>query len=383
MRRVLKPIGDVDVDNAPAPVVRRVTVGAVDDTAEREADDVSAVVTSLLDRPALIGAPQAAATGRIRRRPEAPMVRRKLTEVADNDDVVVVKEHLNVMMDTGRSFFDETRLIFRLNELLPTPDAHLKATCGTFARASKGSDATALHDAINALAVEANGKYDGLMTSLSTLRDATSDTSDALTSHFKEAGMTVGKDEQMLETASVKLRQAVFKTDPLAFVIALYEFREWLKPQEYKWYYDEFESSNKKAIAEDKSVDTDKPTPGIVTLAELRKVAPMGTTGGQRYTPDRTHGAYRYHVSISFKIIDTKANLKLSPTKKKVEISNFHVSFEPAAGGKVFYWWRQQGKKGNYVFNNVAGDTASGTVGMQTAADTAVTNAAAGVNCTA
>jgi hypothetical protein len=221
------------------------------------------------------------------------------------------------------------------------------------------------------------------MAGLSTLRDSTSDTSDALTAHFKEAGMTVGKDEQMLEEASRKLRQVVFKSDPLDFVVALHEFNQWLKPQEYKWYYDEFVEGNKKAIAEDKSEDTDKAKPGIVTLAELRKVAPMGTTGGQRYTPDRTHGAYRYHVSISFKVIDTKANLKLSPMKKKVEITNFHVSFEPAAGAKVYYWWRPQGAKGNYVFNNVAGAVGSATLAMRTAADTAVTNAAAGVNCVA
>ena len=367
-------------DEAPAPVGRRAAVGATDDAVEREADDVSAIVTSLLDRPAAVDAPAT----RIRRRVEVPVVRRKLTEMAVSDDIAVVKEHVKSTMDTGRTYFEEAKFIYLLNELVATPDTGLRAKCSDFVKANKGSDPAALSAAINALATEANAKYDSLMTALSTLRDDTSDTSDALRSHFSGSVIKVGKDEQMLDQCNLQLRQAVFKEDPFDFVVALATFRDWLKKQDYKWYFDEFAEGNRKAIAEDSGPAEDEGSPGIVTLAELRKVAPAGTTGGQRYTPDRSLGAWRYHVSISFKVIDTKANLKLAPTKKKVEISQFHVSFEPSGGGaKVFYWWRQQGKKGNYVFNNVAGASASATVAMRNAADSAVANAAPEVRCTA
>ena len=51
----------------PAQVVRRLEVGAVDDPAERESDDVSAIVASLLDRPTTLGAAAQAGVTRIRR----------------------------------------------------------------------------------------------------------------------------------------------------------------------------------------------------------------------------------------------------------------------------------------------------------------------------
>lgn len=314
------------------------------------------------------------------RRAPARVIRRTLAPaaIADFD---TVRALLNARQDTGRTFIEECGLLFRISELSTVVVPDLKKQLAAVDKAAQGTDAPALVAAMNRLADTLNPVTDDLMAALTTLRDFYADIGDSLKAHFSGDGLIAGRDQVLLKAAESKIRQANFKEDPDAFVREILAFRKWVQGEEYAYAYDEFVAAHPVETPEEQEQAEPAELPaGRTTVLKLRGVAPVGSTAGQRYSSERKMTGCHYHLSVSYKIIESKANLSAKPSVKQLEVQNFHVSFEPNAGGaKTYYWWKRTGA-GKFAFDKVAGPP--GNAAKRNAADALVASAAPELNCT-
>lgn len=305
------------------------------------------------------------------------IIRRSLARVAEGSDTAAIRVHAKSIQDTGIEWLAEVNHVIAVNKLSAAPVTAISGARSAMIVALKGNDDALKVEKMNALVDLANQHYPRL---ISEQRELYSDMQVELKPVADKIGISPGLDEKVVESAYNKIRLTNLKEADHDFITAVTEFEAWLKTQE-QWNYtfiawrDDFLGD--RATAEE--VDAEKTTPGIVTLGQLRQVAPVGTTGGQRYTPEKRFGdTHSWHVSISFEMF---GKLEAKPSKRKIRITSFHASFERRTNGvKAYYWWRKTGE-GAFVYNERQGQ--GHLEGMSDLARPAVTAAAEALGCTA
>jgi hypothetical protein len=321
--------------------------------------------------------------------PEAVVQRVLAAPAGATDNMAAIATHRNSIQDSGRTFHSEAEFLGLTAAVIEPKDDAFLTVYGAYVKATKGTDPVAARAAIDALVLAGNAKYAVFVAHVAALRAKYEDISDQLQEYVKGIPVSPGLDDKLMEETARKIRQMAFRADDAAFVRHLYDFQKWIEKETKEGYGYAYNDWLAAKAGEPEPLEAAAPAaqPGVMTVSQLRAVAPIGTTAGQRYTPNVAwHGTHTYHVSVSFSLDVSKANRKLKPPQRKLQITNFHVTYTNNANPdapdaqKPRYWWRRTGA-GTFVYDNASGP--GHLAGMLPTAQAAVTATAAAIGCTA
>ena len=308
------------------------------------------------------------------------VVQRFLAVPAKPTSLGDLKVAMSTVGESGNTLATDIEILQYLNRMSPSPDRTYGTAITTFKSAFSGGDVDAAYIALEALIDRANANFGRLHDALDAARERYPKIHELLQKELAKPGLYTPPG---LQKASTLVKAIRFATADEQFVKALWQLREWLKDENGLPQYDytSWLAGVESGLVSTKTEEeTETVPPGHTTLGAVVSVAPKGTTGGQRYTPDRTWGSHSYHVSVSFKNDGTRRAKSAKPNHTPLVIESMHVTFRrEGSTTEPRFWWKPS-KPGELRFTETSGDSGIRD-GMEAVATKAVEGVVGAVNC--